>query len=225
MSLTKNFLILLMASCLTSPGYAELKFEQTELELHPSVTDANAVAHFKYENTGSKPVHIASVQTSCGCTVASLKSNDVAPGDKGEIIATLNIGNRTGKQHKTVTVMTDDPAHPQTVLTLNAVIPTLLEVQPIFVFWKQDEPLQPKVITVKAGKDSPVTKVAVTSSDPEITTKVEAGAEAKQWKINVLPKDKSKLHNGTLTITPDYPPNAPKIFYATARVISAGGGR
>jgi uncharacterized protein DUF1573 len=222
---TKNVLTLLIAFYLTSPVLAQLKFEQTEVELHPSATDANAVAHFKYENVGTNKIHINSVQTSCGCTVASLKSNDVAPGEKGEITATLNIGNRTGMQHKNVTVMTDDPAHPQTVLTLNALIPTLLEVQPIFVFWKQDEPLQPKVITVKAGKDSPVTKVAVTSSDPEITTKVEAGEEAKQWKINVLPKDKSKLHNGTLTITPDYPPNAPKIFYATARVISPGGDR
>jgi hypothetical protein len=225
MSLTKNLLMLLMAFCLTSPAYAELKFEQTEVELHPSVTDANAVAHFKYENAGTNKIHINSVQTSCGCTVASLKSNDVAPGEKGEIVATLNIGNRVGKQHKTVTVMTDDPAHPQTVLTLNAEIPTLLEVQPMFVFWKQDEPLKPKVITVKAGKDSPVTKVAVTSSDPEITTKVEPGEDGKEWKINVLPKDKSKLHNGTLTITPDYPPNAPKLFYATARVISPGGDR
>ena len=158
MSSTKNLLILLIGFCLTSFAYGQLKFEQTELELHPSAADANAVAHFKYENTGSKPIHIASVQTSCGCTVATLKTNDVAPGDKGDITATLNIGNRTGTQTKAITVNSDDPAHPQTVLTLRAVIPTLLEVQPIFVFWKQDEEMKPKVITVKAPKDSPVKK-------------------------------------------------------------------
>ena len=224
MSFTKYLLTLLIGVCLTSFAYGQLKFEQTELELHPSVADANAVAHFKYENTGSKPIHIASVQTSCGCTVATLKSNDVAPGDKGEITATLNIGNRTGTQTKTVTVNTDDPAHAQTVLMLRAVIPTLLEVQPIFVFWKQDEEMKPKVIKVKAGKESPVTKITVTSSDPDIAAKVEPGDGAKEWKISVVPKDKAKLHNATLTITPDYPPNAPKLFYATARVINPGGG-
>lgn len=220
MSFTKNLLIVPIIFCLTTVARAQLKFEQTAVELHPGFTDANAVAHFKYENTGSKPIHIASVQTSCGCTVASLKSNDVAPGDKGEITATLSIGNRTGTQHKTLTVMTDDPTQPQTILTLNAVIPTLLEVQPLFVFWKQDEEMKVKTIMVKATKDSPLKNVTVTSSDPDIMAKVERVEGAKEWKINVLPKEHSKLHNATLTITPDVPKSAPRIFYATARVIS-----
>src|SRR4051812_36204627 len=115
MNRTTRILMLACALCLTAKAQAELKFEQTDIELHPTPADANAVAHFKYENAGSKPIHISNVQTSCGCTVASLKSNDVAPGDKGEITATLSIGNRTGLQHKTLTVMTDDPEHPQTI--------------------------------------------------------------------------------------------------------------
>ncbi len=224
MNFTKHLLTLLIGFCLTNLAYGDLQFEQPVVEVHPSVTDANAVAHFKYENTGSKIVHISSVQTSCGCTVATLKTNDVAPGDKGDITATLNIGNRTGTQTKAITVNSDDAKHPQIVLTLRAVIPTLLEVQPIFVFWKQDEEMKPKVITAKAPKDSPVKSITVTSSDPDITTKVEPGEGAKEWKISVVPKDKAKLHNATLTITPDYPPNAPKPFYATARVINPGGG-
>lgn len=223
MNLMRKFLLLAAALFLTRGVHAELKFEQTEVVLHPTAADANAVARFKYENVGSTKVHINSVHTSCGCTVASLKSNDVAPGEKGEITATLNIGNRTGTQTKAVTVMTDDPAQPQTVLTLRAIIPTLLEVKPIFVFWKQDEPLKPKVITVTAGKDSPVSKVTVTSSDPEIAAKVERAKDGKQWTVSVVPKENSRLHNATLTIAPDYPPAAPKLFYATARVISPGG--
>ncbi len=224
MNVTKHLFTLLTGFCLTNLAYGDLKFEKTELDLHPSPADATAVAHFKYENTGTKPIHIANVQTSCGCTVATLKSNDVAPGDKGEITATLNIGNRTGMQTKAITVNTDDPAHPQTILTLKADIPTLLEVQPIFVFWKQDEELKPKVITVKAPKDSPVTKVTVTSSDPEIVATIEKGDSPKEWKLNVVPKDKTKLHNATLTISPNYPANAPKLFYATVRVINPTGG-
>ena len=226
MSSTKYLLALLIGFCLTSLAYGELKFEKSELDLHPAAGDATAVAHFKYENTGTKPIHIANVQTSCGCTVATLKTNDVAPGDKGEITATLNIGNRTGMQTKAITVSTDDPAHPQTVLTLRANIPALLEVQPIFVFWKQDEEMKPKFITVKAPKDSPVTKVTVTSSDPEIVAKVEKGDKPREWKINVVPKDKEKLHNATLTITPDFPKGTPKPFFATVRVINpqSGGG-
>ena len=213
----RNLLIVLTTLFLVARSNAQLKWEQTELELHPSFSDQTAVAHFKYENTGSKPVHIASVKPSCHCTVATLKSNDVAPGEKGEITATLDIGNRTGAQHKVVTVTTDDAAKP-TLLTLNAVIPSLLEVQPTFIFWNQTEPLSPKIITVKAPKDSPVTKLTVTSSNPEITAKLDKGDEPKEWKISVLPKDRARVQDAALTITPDYPPNSPKLFYANVRV-------
>ena len=224
MNFTKYLLVLLFGLSLTSLAYGDLKFEKTEVDIRPSPTDTTAVAHFKYENTGTKPIHIASVQTSCGCTVATLKSNDVAPGDKGEITATLNIGNRMGMQTKAITVNSDDPAHPQTILTLKADIPVLLEVQPIFVFWKQDDEMKPKIITVTAPKDSPVKKITVTSTDPDITAKVEPDGP-KKWNVSVVPKDKEKLHNATLTINPDFPPNAPKLFYATARVINPEGGK
>ena len=159
MKMMTKFLILALTVGLTLNARAQLKFDQTDIELHPTVSDENAVAHFKYKNTGSKPIHINSVNTSCGCTVATLKSNDVPPGESGEITATLTIANRTGLQHKTVTVTTDDPAQPQTILTLRAMIPTLLEVQPIFVFWKQDEDIKPKTIKVKAGAESAVKKI------------------------------------------------------------------
>ena len=121
-------------------------------------------------------------------------------------------------QHKTVTVTTDDPAQPQTMLTLRAMIPTLLEVQPIFVFWKQDEDIKPKTIKVKAGTDSQVKKITVTSSDPEISALVKPGGAANEWDINVEPKDVKKLHNATLTILPESA-GKPKPFMATARVI------
>ena len=75
---------------------AELKWEQTQVELHPDVGDKEAVGHFKYENTGDKPVRFKSIRTSCGCTVAQTQKEEVPPGEKGEITATLKIGGRTG---------------------------------------------------------------------------------------------------------------------------------
>ena len=88
---------------------AELKWEQNTIELHPSVGDKQAVAHFKYENIGKTPVHFKSVKASCGCTATQSQKEVVNPGEKGEIIATFTIGDRTGQQMKTVNVQTDDP--------------------------------------------------------------------------------------------------------------------
>src|SRR5215831_17043919 len=116
LTLTLSFIF-----CLTAR--AELKWEQTAVELHPAHGDKQAVGHFKYQNVGKTPVHFKSVHASCGCTTAQTQKEEVPPGDKGEITATFNIGDRTGTQIKTVTVETDEATNQKTVLTLRAEIP------------------------------------------------------------------------------------------------------
>src|SRR5213079_1402576 len=145
-------------------AHAELKFDKTEIELHPAPVDKQAVGHFTYQNTGKTPVKFKSVKASCGCTAAQTQKDEVPPGEKGEVTATFNIGDRTGTQVKTVTVETDDATNQKTVLTLKAEIPQQLEITPNFVFWKQGEKPDPKTIAVHAGKDFNVKNIKVTSS-------------------------------------------------------------
>src|SRR5438876_9918207 len=140
---------------------AELKWEQTSIELHPGIGDKQAVGHFKYQNVGKTPIHFKSVKASCGCTTAQTQKEEVGPGDKGEITATFNIGDRTGTQVKTVTVETDEAPNHKTVLTLKAEIPQQLEITPNFVFWKQGEKPDSKTINVKVGKDFTVKHIKV----------------------------------------------------------------
>src|SRR4051794_3274479 len=165
----KRLLLGLLGFSLAATTQAALVFEKTEVDLQPELGAANAVAVFKYENKGSTPVHIKSVRPSCGCTTAALAKNDVAPGEKGEITATFNIGDRTGLQVKTVTVETDDSKTPQMVLTFKATIAQLLELQPTFVFWQANEAPQPKTITVKTAKGATVKKIDVVSSSGDFT--------------------------------------------------------
>lgn len=198
-------------------AHAELKWDQTMVELHPATADKQAIGHFKYQNTGSKPVRFKSVRTSCGCTAAQSQKEEVPPGEKGEITATFNIGERTGTQVKTVTVETDDPEHATTVLTLKAVIPQQLEITPTFVFWGQGEAPKPKTIVVRAAKEFPVKHLKVTSSSPDFQTKVEETGNG-QFKIDIEPKDTSRQIASTLTIQPE---DSQKIFYATARITNA----
>jgi hypothetical protein len=196
---------------------AELKWDKTEVELHPTPADKQAVGHFTYQNTGKEPVHFKSVHASCGCTTAQTQKDQVPAGDKGEITATFNIGDRTGTQVKTVTVETDDPANPKTVLTLRTIIPQQLEVTPTFVFWKQGEKADPKTITVKVGKEFTVNHIKVTSSSPDFQTKVEEAGKG-EFKIDVQPKETNNLVASTLTIQPE---DSQKVFYATARITNA----
>ena len=196
---------------------AGLKWDQTSIELHPAAADKRAIGHFKYQNTGDKPVRFKSVRTSCGCTAAQTQKEEVPAGEKGEITATFNIGERTGTQVKTVTVETDDPANVTTVLTLKAVIPQQLEITPTFVFWGQGEAPKPKAIVVRAAKDFPVKHLKVTSSSPDFQAKVEETGDG-QFKIDVQPQETTRSIASTLTIQPE---GSTKIFYATARITTA----
>src|SRR5262249_56141294 len=183
----------------------------------PARGDKQAIGHFQYQNVGKAPVHFKSVHASCGCTDAQTQKDQVGPGEKGEITATFNIGDRTGTQVKTVTVETDEAANQKTVLTLRAVIPQELEINPTFVFWKQGDKPDPKTITVRAGKDFDVKHIKVTSSSPDFQTKVEEAGQG-QFKIDVQPSEPNRPIASTLTIQSE---NSPKTFYATARITTA----
>jgi hypothetical protein len=197
---------------------AELKFDQTTLELTPTITDKTSVGHFKYLNSGDKPVHFKSVKASCGCTTAQTQKDQVGPGEKGEITATFTIGDRTGQQVKTVTVETDDPAHPTTILTMKTNIPQFMELQPNFVFWNAGEEAKPKTVIAKVGKDVPIKNLDVSSMNPQFQAKASKGSGPGEFKIDIQPKETSTSSFTTVSVKTDFPKEAPKTFYITARV-------
>ncbi len=207
---------LALLTLICSGARAELKWEQSTIELHPAAADKQAVGHFKYQNPGKTPVHFKSVHASCGCTTAQTQKDEVPPGGTGEITATFNIGDRTGTQVKTVTVETDEQANSKTVLTLRTIIPQQLEITPTFVFWKQGEKPDPKQITVHAGKEFNIKHIKVTSSTPDFQTKVEDKGNG-EFKVDVQPKDTNQQAATTLTIQPE---DSQKVFYATARIMN-----
>ncbi len=202
-------------------GRAELKWDQTTIELNPSVTEKQAIGHFKYQNVGKDPVHFKSVKASCGCTTAQTQKEQVGPGEKGEITATFNIGDRVGQQIKTVSVETDDKAHPMMTLTLKTNIPEVLQLTPNFVFWQTGENPTPKTVIAKAGKDVPVKELDVKSTNPQFEAKVEKGSAPGEFKIDVQPKDTKVPSFSSVTVKTDFPKEAPKIMYITARVNGA----
>ena len=204
---------------------AELKWEQSTIDLHPSVSDKTAVAHFKYQNSGTTPVHFKSVKASCGCTTTQTQKEVVNPGEKGEIIVTFTIGDRTGQQIKTVTVQTDDPnpAQATSILTLKATIPQSLDIKPAFVYWQSGEELKPKKISIKATKDFPAKNITVKSNSQNFESKVEPGSASGEWTIEVTPKDTSHPFGTALLVQTDYPKEAPKSFYVNLQITNPPG--
>jgi mono/diheme cytochrome c family protein len=83
-----------------------LVFDADTKQYDASLTDKIAPFKFYLTNTWSNGITIDRVQTSCGCTVASLPSNPwhVPSGGHGEVTATVNlVGKGTGLLQKTIT--------------------------------------------------------------------------------------------------------------------------
>lgn len=199
-------------------AHASLTWESLEADLHPSISDKEAVAHFKYKNSGDKPITITSVKPSCGCTTAAPPKDPIAPGASGEIVATFHIGDRIGLQTKTIHVITDESPDTNTTLTLKADVPKLLEITPTFLYWSKKQPIEPRTMVAKVGGDFPITKLTVTSTDPDVMVESAIVPNEKEFKITVSPKPGNRPINAALKIQPDFPKDPPKTFYANVRI-------
>ena len=77
-----------------------------------------ADCHFTLTNTGKRPLFIRATKTSCGCAAVTLGKKVVAPGESATIRVTFDSAGKSGRQYKTVTVITNDPRQPETELRI-----------------------------------------------------------------------------------------------------------
>ncbi len=77
---------------------------EKSLDVKPEDGAANFA--FTATNTSDKPVEIAAVTPSCGCTVAEMPRRPwiLAPGEKGSFTATVDFRGKTGKFSKSIFV-------------------------------------------------------------------------------------------------------------------------
>ena len=85
---------------------------------------------FEIRNTGDVTLEIQGIRSTCGCTVGTLDTDLVAPGDVLPLTARYDLRGRRGAQQSILTVRTSDPHQPDTRLTLIGEAVETLRVQP-----------------------------------------------------------------------------------------------
>jgi hypothetical protein len=83
------------------------------------IQQGESVTHdFILKNTGEADLIISAAKGSCGCTVPEWPKNPIAKGEEATIKVTFNSAGKSGKQNKTVTLVSN--AIPNTkVITIN----------------------------------------------------------------------------------------------------------
>ena len=98
-------LLMITVVCAQQPQTAVIKFDQESHNFGTVAEEAGSVSHeFTFTNTGTVPLVITGVRTSCGCTTPNWTKEPVAPGSKGVIKATYSTKGRPGAFSKTITV-------------------------------------------------------------------------------------------------------------------------
>jgi Protein of unknown function (DUF1573) len=199
-----SFFILLLSIFAVS-AHGQLVFDQPEQSFKAKPEQESIVAKYRFTNSGKEPVKVGNVQTSCGCTVASLKKTDYAPGESGEIEAKFTFGGRVGRQEKAILVNTSETKDKPIVLRLVVDIEDQISIQPESVFWRVGEQPDPKKIEVTIADNAPV----------KILSEVKPG---KEYEIQITPTDVSRQAGATLLIHTNYPQQNPQTRYAYARI-------
>lgn len=72
-------------------GVADIEFEKTSHNFGQfPQSEPTQECVFKFRNTGTAALRLNQVITTCGCTVADYSTDDIAPGDSGQISVTYN---------------------------------------------------------------------------------------------------------------------------------------
>src|SRR5436190_6942147 len=118
----------LTVSVVLAEDHPKIQFEKLIQDLGIANEGGSLSGKFYFTNTGTALLEVQPPETSCGCTVASVKPDKLKPGEQGEIYFTLDFTNIRGPAEKSITVPSNDPQHPLTQLILKA------QVTPVFAF-------------------------------------------------------------------------------------------
>ena len=139
-----------------------------------NIPDTTSVTkQIKFTNNGTGPLEIRSTTGSCGCTVPKLDKTTYQPGESGFVTVTYNPANRSGAQHTTVTIATNDPTAPTKQVQIKSNVVPQLRVEPMALNMGQVARVQGAKGTVTVTSRVPgLTITGVTPNNPAVEAKI-----------------------------------------------------
>jgi hypothetical protein len=209
--------LLLVVFLFSLDARADLRWDSTRIELHPSMADQDVKGDFAFINTGDQPVTIDSVEPGCGCTTIALGKPTYRPGERGHIEAIFHIGERTGIQDKPIRVKIHGVKEP-VILTLTTYIPEVLRVEPQDVFWRAGDAPIPRIIKLTAAPEERLAEIHVMSTNPKFRATLQTIHKGSDYLVVVAPLDTSSEATTTLYIEAMAGPGVLKKFHAVANI-------
>lgn len=100
-----------------------ITFDKTEHDFGTILQGEVVSYSFHFTNTGTMPLIVSNVTTSCGCTIGDFSRAPIAPGKDGFIKASYDSKGHQGFQSRSLTVISNTNPN-QNVLRLKATVQT-----------------------------------------------------------------------------------------------------
>ena len=208
----QKILITFLFCLLSSPLWAVLSWETTEITRKVGLLEKKATYVFRFMNVGDVPLTISEIKPDCGCTTAELAKKTYQPTETGEIVVTFDIGSRQGLQTKKIRVKTDVEGDSVSTLVTKTIIPKLLEITPKVTFWDHKSSPEPKVITVTTAEEYTIAIESAESNNPDFTLDLES-LDKNAYQITVFPTKFEKGNKATIALKTNYPKHDPKTYF------------
>ena len=160
---------------------------------------------FPFVNKSDRTITVETIRASCGCTAAKIGNKKVfTPGEGTVIEAKFDTSRRSGRQIKTVTVKTDDPAQNTYQVKLEGEIVSRLNLEPRLVNLgqvRQGESASESVFLYDMTEegvdiqsiDLPQKGLKVELMNPVSHTEEKLGLQGKKYEIKVTATDELPL--------------------------------
>ena len=101
----------------------QITFQESEFNFGDIAQGEKAEHVFTFKNTGTAPLVLSNVLTTCGCTASEWPKEPVAPGKSAQIKVTFNSAGKMGVQNKVVTIVSNAVNAQEQVKMVGNVVP------------------------------------------------------------------------------------------------------
>jgi hypothetical protein len=147
------------ALCLAQVPAPVISFDKTHHDFGKIGHDQKVYYRSKVMNKGSAPLQIKEIRPSCGCSYSMVGQWSLAPGEETFIEVHFDPTGLIGNVHKSLSVLSDDPANPDILLTFEASVTHEIMPSTTAIFFHdvpRGGPAMTKTIRLQSGNDMPV---------------------------------------------------------------------
>lgn len=190
-----------------SDGTPVIQFDTNFCDLGKLTAPGKVSGAFQFKNTGNALLELARPDTSCGCTVAKVSPDKLAPGQTGEITYTINLDHVMGQVQKQIMVHSNDPKTPEVDLTVQLDYTPLYELSPMVLR-----------MALPADKDEAQATFTIVRNDGQ-PLGIKNLVTSQKWVSAALdPSVTRNASSGQVNVTVHRPPNPPSTLIANVQM-------